>query len=47
MSTTVRGCAHGASATLLLHMTIGEAVHRDPGRGPNQEAVVVVDQDFD
>jgi len=44
MSTTIRSYAHGPSTTPLLHLTIGEALDRAAERWPDQEAVVVREQ---
>ncbi len=41
--TPARSYVHGASATPLLHQTIGEALDRAAQRWPDQEAVVVRD----
>ena len=44
MTKSVRSYAHGASTTPLLHQTIGETLDLAAERWPNQEAVVVRDQ---
>ena len=46
MSTSTRSFAHGTSPTPLLHQTIGEALDRAAERWPDQEAVVVRDQNI-
>jgi fatty-acyl-CoA synthase len=44
MTKSVRSYAHGASATPLLHQTIGETLDLAAERWPDQQAVVVRDQ---
>lgn len=46
MTTSVRSYAHGAPATPLLHQTIGETLDLAAERWPDQEAVVVRDQNI-